>query len=120
MPGPGPAAFLRTPGTRDDKQLRVDFVARCPPAGNRDAGGGVDLTVTVVATMAATSTSKYLTPVLRVSASGYLSPSRSGSRNGRPPPFAATSKQLELAEEASNPNPSIAMTRSLRRASTGT
>ena len=44
-------AFLRIPGTREDKLL--DFVARCP--GNRDASVGVDLTV--VATMAA----KYLT-----------------------------------------------------------
>ena len=53
-----PAAFLLTPGTRDDKQLDFVTVARCPGNSLRDAGGGVDLTVTVVATMAATS--KYL------------------------------------------------------------
>ena len=65
-------AFLRIPGTREDKLL--DFVARCP--GNRDASVGVDLTV--VATMAA----KYLTPAL------------AGNRsfNAKPSPFAATSK----------------------------
>jgi hypothetical protein len=65
-------AFLRIPGTREDKLL--DFVARCP--GNRDASVGVDLTV--VATMAA----KYLTPTL----------AGNRSRNAKPSPFATTSK----------------------------
>ena len=65
-------AFLRIPGTREDKLL--DLVARCP--GNRDPSVGVDLTV--VATMAA----KYLTPAL----------AGNRSRNAKPSPFAATSK----------------------------
>ena len=65
-------AFLRVPGTRDDKLL--DCVARCP--GNRDNSVGVDLTV--IATMAA----KYLGTAL----------AGSRARNARPSPFAATSK----------------------------